>query len=437
MSRTILLVLDDAADSGAVQKSLDTSQDGPFNVDWVSRGCDAVERLLSPGGESIAAIVVDLFLSDTQGIETFDLLFRASPQIPILVISHLRDQDVARLAVQRGAQDYLLKECLDGYALRKAVNSMLARSAHSQARLQEKEHAQVTLNSIGDAVVTTDVAGNVTYLNPAAESMTGWSRQDASGRPLQQVLRIIDADSREPALNPLELAIRKDKTVGLSANCILIRRDGYETAIEDTAAPIHDWRGQVTGAVIVFHDVGVARAMSLKMSHLAQHDSLTGLPNRLLVNDRLIQAIASARRHRQLLAVLYVDVDRFKHVNDCLGHAVGDRLLQSIARRLLACVRSTDTVSRLGGDEFVILLSEVACAKDAIRSADKIRAAMARPQRIDHLDMRVTVSLGIAVYPDDGTDAETLLENADLALLRAKAQGRDNIQRSDLRRYAS
>jgi diguanylate cyclase (GGDEF)-like protein/PAS domain S-box-containing protein len=382
----------------------------------------------SPQGERIAGVVVDLFLSDTQGIRTFELLYRASPHVPILVLSSRRDEDVARWAVRRGAQDYLLKERLDDYTLPKTLNSMLERSVYSESMFLEKERAQVTLNSIGDAVVSTDVAGNVTYLNPVAESMTGWSLQEACGRPLQEVLRIIDADSREPALNPVALAILKDMTVGLSANCVLVRRDGYQTAIEDTAAPIHDGRGQVTGAVIVFHDVGVARAMSLRMSHLAQHDSLTGLPNRVLLNDRLNQAIEMARRHSQSLAVLYVDVDRFKHINDSLGHAVGDRLLQSIARRLVACVRSSDTVSRHGGDEFVVLLSEVGSAEDALRAADKILAAMAAPQRIDQLDLHVTVSLGIGLYPDDGTDAETLLENADRALLRAKADGRGNSQ---------
>ena len=196
-----------AADASVVQKLLANSRDGPFNIEWVTRCCDGVERLLSPHGERIAAIVVDLFLSDNQGIGTFELLYRASPHVPILVVSSLRDEDVARLAVQRGAQDYLLKERLDGYTLPKTLNSMLERSAYSEAMFLEKERAQVTLNSIGDAVVSTDVAGNVTYLNPVAESMTGWSRQEACGRPLQDVLRIIDADSREPALNPLALAI--------------------------------------------------------------------------------------------------------------------------------------------------------------------------------------------------------------------------------------
>jgi len=429
MFRNVLLVLSDAAEARAVRRSLVNSRDGPFKVEWV-RGCgDAVKRLGSEGGEQIAALVVDLFLSDSQGIETFDTLLKASPHVPILVLSHLRDEGVARLAVQRGAQDYLLEERLDGHSLSKALTSMLNRSAYyAQALFLEKERAQVTLNSIGDAVISTDIAGTVTYLNPVAEKMTGWSWQEASGRPLQEVLRIIDGDSREPALNPLAMAMLHNKSVGLSANCVLIRRDGHESAIEDTAAPIRDPRGRVTGAVIVFHDVSVARAMSLRMSYLAQHDFLTELPNRLLLNDRLTQAIAAAQRHRTSLAVLFLDVDHFKHVNDALGHGIGDQLLQSIAQRLLTCVRNSDTVSRHGGDEFVVLLSEVARAGDVASTANKILAAVSRPHRIGNQDLSVTVSVGIGVYPDDGTDAETLLENADVALFHAKARGRSTHQ---------
>src|ERR1700704_1113069 len=428
LSRNVLIVLSDAAEATAVRRSLVDSRDGPFKVEWVKRCGDAIKRLGNQRGEEIAAVVVDLFLSDSQGIETFDQLLRASPRVPILVLSHLRDEDVARLAVQRGAQDYLLQEQLDGHSLPKALSSMLERSGYAEALFLEKERAQVTLNSIGDAVISTDVTGHVTYLNAVAESMTGWTRQEASGRPLQEVLRIIDGDSREPALNPLAMAILHNKSVGLSANCVLIRRDGYESAIEDTAAPIHDRRGHVTGAVIVFHDVSVARAMSLRMSYLAQPDFLTELPNRMLLNDRLTQAIASAHRHRTSLAVLFVDVDHFKHINDTLGHATGDELLKSIAQRLVACVRHSDTVSRLGGDEFLVLLSEVGRAQDAAVSADKILAAVSAPYRIAHHVVRVAVSMGIGVYPGDGTDAETLLKNADAALFHAKAQGRGNHQ---------
>jgi diguanylate cyclase (GGDEF)-like protein/PAS domain S-box-containing protein len=428
MFRNVLLVLSDAAEAEAVRCTLVNSCDGPFKVEWVSRCGEAIERLLNQRGEEIAAVVVDLFLADSQGIETFDTLLKAAPHVPILVLSHLRDEDVARLAVQRGAQDYLLQERLDSYSLSKALTSMLERSSYAEALFLERERAQVTLNSIGDAVISTDVAGNVTYLNPVAEKMTGWSWQEASGRPLQEVLRIIDGDSREPALNPLAMAILHNKSVGLSANCVLIRRDGHESGIEDTAAPIRDPRGRVTGAVIVFHDVSVARAMSLRMSYLAQHDFLTELPNRLLLNDRLGQAIASAKRHRTSLAVLFLDVDHFKHINDSLGHGIGDQLLQSIAQRLLTCVRDSDTVSRHGGDEFIVLLSEVARAGDIASTANKIHAAVSRPHRIGNQDLSVTVSVGIGVYPDDGADAETLLENADIALFHAKARGRGTHQ---------
>jgi diguanylate cyclase (GGDEF)-like protein len=164
------------------------------------------------------------------------------------------------------------------------------------------------------------------------------------------------------------------------------------------------------------------------MSYLAQHDFLTALPNRMLLNDRLTQAIALAHRHGKLLAVLFLDVDHFKQINDSLGHAIGDQLLKSIAHRLVSCVRSSDTVSRQGGDEFVVLLSEVAHAEDVGRTADKTLAAVSRPHRIEQQDLHITVSVGIGVYPTDGADAETLLKSADVALFQAKSNGRSNRQ---------
>jgi len=293
---------------------------------------------------------------------------------------------------------------------------------------EEQERAQVTLNSIGDAVMSTDVRGYVTYLNIVAERMTGWSRGEAAGHPFEEVFRIVDAHTREAIQNPMALAIRENKTVGLTPNCLLIRRDGIEAAIEDSAAPIHDRRGQVTGAVMVFHDVSTARELSLRLSYLAQHDNLTDLPNRVLLNDRLTQAMALAHRHRRKLAVLFLDGDRFKHINDSLGHVIGDRLLQSVAQRLLDCVRRSDTVSRQGGDEFVILLSEVTHPQDAAVSAEKILLAMNAPHRIGQHDVHLTMSIGIVTYPDDGTDAETLVRNADFAMYHAKSSGRNNYQ---------
>ncbi|MGA8274044.1 MAG: diguanylate cyclase, partial [Candidatus Sulfotelmatobacter sp.] len=205
------------------------------------------------------------------------------------------------------------------YLLAKALGSMIERAAIAEALFNEQERAQVTLNSIGDAVMSTDVEARVTYLNTVAENLTGWSRKEAAGRPVTEVFRIIDATTRKAAPIPIALAIRDNKTVVLSTNCVLVRRDGLEAAIEDSTAPIHDRDGQVTGAVMVFHDVSIARAMSSKMLHLAQHDTLTDLPNRILFSSRLTEAIAAAYRYRRKLAVLFLDLDRFKHINDSLA----------------------------------------------------------------------------------------------------------------------
>ncbi len=171
-----------------------------------------------------------------------------------------------------------------------------------------------------------------------------------------------------------------------------------------------------------------ARATSLRMSYLAQHDVLTDLPNRQLLNDRLGGAIALARRYGRQLAVLFVDLDHFKHINDAQGHTSGDQLLKSVAERLLTCIRSSDTVSRYGGDEFLVLLSEIADAGDAAVSVRKIMTALTRPYRIAQHDLHITVSMGISVFPGDGQDAETLIKRADIAMYRAKEQGRDGYQ---------
>jgi diguanylate cyclase (GGDEF)-like protein len=181
----------------------------------------------------------------------------------------------------------------------------------------------------------------------------------------------------------MQMAIGQDRTVHLPANCILVRRDGFEIPIEDSVSPIHDRKGQATGAVIVFRDVSAARASALQMAHSAEHDFLTGLPNRMLLNDRVGQAIALASRHSKKIAVLFLDLDGFKHINDSLGHPIGDKLLQSIAKRLVACGRASDTVSRQGGDEFVVLLSELEQSIDAATTARKMLQAVANPHSID------------------------------------------------------
>jgi diguanylate cyclase (GGDEF)-like protein/PAS domain S-box-containing protein len=310
-----------------------------------------------------------------------------------------------------------------------AIRADITELKRAEAALfAEKERAQVTLNSIGEAVVCTDIVGNITFLNIVAEKMTGWTCAEAFGKPLGEVFQILDGETRKLVADPLETAIKENKTVKLTPNCILIRKDGSESPIEDSAAPIHDRFGLVTGAVVVFHDVTEARAMTTEISHIAQHDILTDLPNRLLLKDRITQAIVAARRNHTKVAVLFLDLDGFKDINDSLGHAVGDNVLQSVAKCLVSCVRSSDTVSRLGGDEFVVLLSGIKQPSDAGIAARKILAAITASHTFDLHDLQLMASIGLSTYPEDGQDAESLLKNADTAMYQGKKRGHNNYQ---------
>jgi diguanylate cyclase (GGDEF)-like protein/PAS domain S-box-containing protein len=303
-----------------------------------------------------------------------------------------------------------------------------ARKNAEDALFQEHERAEVTLSSIGDAVVTTDANGNISYLNPIAESMTGWSDVSARGRPLEEVFRIINIHSRETVPNPLAQAMQENRIVELAADSLLITRSGAETAIEDSAAPIRDRAGNVIGGVLVFHDVSEMHALAVRMARMAHHDALTDLPNRLLLRDRLAQAISAATRNEQRLALLFCDLDRFKQVNDSFGHAYGDALLKEVAKRLVSCVRASDTVSRQGGDEFLVLLNDVQDTPSIAATAEKIRAALCTPYEINDQQVHVGVSIGISIFPDDSVDEHALIKNADAAMYEAKANGRDRFQ---------
>ncbi|MBX9713143.1 MAG: EAL domain-containing protein [Pseudomonadaceae bacterium] len=421
----VLIVTSQSNDAKALSEVLQDASDGPYAIESLTLLAPALARIDSG---DIDVILVDLSLPDSQGIATFDQLFAVAPQIPILILSGTEEEELANLAVQRGAQGYLSKGYFESYLVPQSLRNIIQRKAVEESVFMEKARAEITLNSISDAVIGTDMNGNVDYLNVAAEKMTGWPREDARGKPISVVMQIINGATREPRRNPIELVLEQDQEMQLTAGTILIRRDGRECAIEDSAAPIHDANGQLSGAVIVFHDITDAQATALKMAYLAQHDFLTNLPNRVLLNDRISQAIAVAERRRSHLGVLFLDLDNFKLINDSLGHSIGDRLLQSVAQRLTACVRRSDTVSRQGGDEFVVLLTEDNFAEDAALTAEKILTAMAQSHVLDGQQLLVTTSIGISTYPADGLNAETLIKHADSAMYQAKERGRNNYQ---------
>jgi len=420
----ILLIENDQQSANRICAALTATADSSFDIEWVRHLAEGLDRLSKKG---IAAVLLNLALPDSQGIETFDKLCSAAPDVPILILGGNVSEVLAKLAVGRGAQDYLLPDHLD-YTLRRALRNAIERKNVEDALYLERERAVVTLSSIGDAVLSTDISGHITYLNLVAETMTGWRNDEAVGRPLAEVFRIIDGATRKAARDPMEMAVEQNRTVGLTVNCILVRRDGFEAAIEDSAAPIRDRSGNVVGAVIVFHDVTGARARSEQMTHFAQHDALTDLPNRVVLNEHISHSILLAQRHRGHVAILFLDLDRFKDVNDSQGHATGDKLLKSISQRLLSSVRRADTVCRLGGDEFVVLLSEIAHPNDAASCAEKILGSLKSPHLVEGNDFQVDCSIGISIYPRDGMDAETLIKNADAAMYSAKEKGINHFQ---------
>jgi diguanylate cyclase (GGDEF)-like protein/PAS domain S-box-containing protein len=384
-----------------------------------------LQAILESGGDDVAeAIVLAIKAHDPLWKMELQALQSAVPQLPVLALVE-SDAALGEEALRCGAYDYLLDEEIEPTMLRKALNRALNRKTTEHSLFQSHERAEVTLGSIGDAVIVTDFAGSITYMNKAAESLTGWDGSEADGRGFPEVIRINHPGNPAKPLNPMALAITENKVVRLPPGCRLTKRDGTRIAIDDSASPLHDRRGRVSGAVMVFRDVTHAQELADRVAHLAHHDALTGLPNRLLLEDRLTQAIAAGHRASSKLALLFIDVDRFKSVNDLFGHATGDALLMLITRHLLDGVRASDTVCRQGGDEFLIVLPSISKRQDAARVADKIQSSLAGTHHLKDCELHVSVSIGIAIHPDDGTTMESLIQSADLAMLDAKQRGRN------------
>lgn len=308
------------------------------------------------------------------------------------------------------------------------VEIALQKTKFLNAIWEEKERAQVTLHSIGDAVITTDARGKVEFLNPVAENLTGWSSEEAKGLPLTEVFKIFNEETGLPMQNPVEECLKGGLITGVANHTVLIHRSGSRFAIEDSAAPIRNKEGNIIGVILVFYNVTEKREMMRQLTQLAYHDPLTQLPNRVLFHDRLNLALAKARRNQEKVAVLFLDLDRFKLVNDMLGHVMGDCLLKEVALRLSKCMRKSDTIARLGGDEFTLLIPEVNHVEDAARIAQKILDVLHEPFYINGHEFHVSASIGISLYPEDGDDAETLMRHADMAMYRAKEQGLNTFQ---------
>lgn len=354
---------------------------------------------------------------------------RIAEQLKLVLAGQAVSQDIALARNRLPARDGLLtlvprlidNQCAGFMML---LVDITDRKRYEAALFEEKERIRVMLNSIGDAVIATDQQGIVTFMNPIAESLTGWSAQEALGNAIEHVMPLRDGSNEFTLQNPIRLALQENRVVGMALNCKLRSRDGMLFDVEDSASSIRNQEDQITGAIVVFHDVSEARAMAIKMTHLAYHDALTNLPNRMLLQDRILQAIQQAIRSQRRVAMVVVDLDSFKSINDTAGHAVGDALLQQIARRLQASCRSVDTVSRQGGDEFVILLPEISSLDQVSDMVGRMLELITEPVPVNNTRYTLSACIGISLFPDDSDDAEMLYRHADSAMYTAKQLGR-------------
>jgi diguanylate cyclase (GGDEF)-like protein len=354
----------------------------------VDRFSEAARRLSR--NESIDAVILDWDVQDIRGLEAFLVLLGAVPHLPIIVLGDEPSLAQQMDLIEHGAQDYLLKRRANTDAVICMVHSAIARKSRERTFLCDKTRAETTSNSIGDPLRSS-----------AAKSGVGF---------------------------PAPVAYKLTEGINIGSAQHLVRVDGDHSSIEDSATPSVDRGQSMAGVGAAFHGKSAARAKGSGMTHLAEHDILTSLPNRTLVADRLDQGVAIARRHGRRLAVLLIDLDYFRHINDSVGYRIGDLLLRAVAVRIATCVRNSDTVSREAGDEFIVLLSEISRLEDAALIAEKIRLAVLRPYTIASHHLHLTTSIGISLYPEDSADAAALIRSAHRAMCRAKETGGNKVQ---------
>jgi diguanylate cyclase (GGDEF)-like protein/PAS domain S-box-containing protein len=284
------------------------------------------------------------------------------------------------------------------------------------------------IHGAGVGIFGVDGAGRVTFINPAALRMLGFTREEILGQSAHSLIHHSRADGSDYRVedSPMYSSYTKATESSVTEE-VLWRKEGSCFPVEYYSTPIiRD--GEVMGAVVTFNDITERKQLEEEIQRMAYHDSLTGLPNRNLFSDRLSIALAQARRNQKTVGVAMLDLDRFKDVNDTLGHDAGDLLLKAATERLNAALRKGDTIARFGGDEFVLILPDLKATEDAIQIAQKIVDGFCKPFLIDTNQLTVTTSIGITVYPHDGIDEGILLKNADIAMYQAKQAGRARYQ---------
>lgn len=348
---------------------------------------------------------------------------RQQSGVPIVYLTAHSDEATFRRANITEPYGYVLKP-FEERELAIAIDIALYRHEAERKLRKMEQWLTSTLKSMGDAVIAADLEGKVTFMNQIAETLTGWNNGEALGHRFDEVLRLVDDLSRAPVPDLIRRVIHEEMVIEIG-HSLLIMQNGSERPVDDSAAPIRNSAGEIIGVVVVFRDVAARKQVEEQLHHAATHDTLTGLPNRALLLDRLARIFEYSRRHPEhKYALLLLDLDRFKVINDSLGHLFGDQVLTNVARRLEREVRFPDTVARFGGDEFVILLDGITHVRDALLVAERIHKSLEIPINLGARDLFTAASIGIALSDADNAQPEDVLHNADVALYRAKAAGK-------------
>ncbi len=387
----------------------------------VSTGEDAVREAIR---ESPDLVLMDIMLRGSMdGITASDEIRKRAP-IPIIFLTAYADGQTIERAKATEPSGYLLKPFEE-----KDLHTAIEISLHKHRvnmQLKERERWLSTiLASISDGVVSADGEERIGFMNAVAESLIGRTKDDCLGKKLADVLHLVDEKSGRRIRLSLPGGDGRNKIPALEGRRLLLIRKDRRMPVEIGAASIGGGTSAGDGVVLLLRDISQQREEERKLAFQAIHDPLTELPNRILFNDRLTLALTAAARRKQMIAVLMLDLDHFKEVNDTLGHAAGDLLLKSVGNRLFKLLRKSDTIARIGGDEFIVLLPDILRVEMAVRVAGRIQRALKRALNVGERKIPVSASIGIAVYPGDGENAETLTRNADIAMYAAKEAGRN------------
>ncbi len=379
-------------------------------------------------------IIMDIrIIGEMDGISTAQIIVNQF-DIPIIYSTAHSDDETLNRAKQTEPAGYIIKP-FDERELRTNIELALYRNKINK---QLKDHAQwlaTVLKSIGDGVITTDQQGKVTFINAIAEKLTGWPYIEALGKDVRDIFILFNELTKAPLDNPIYQVLKTGKLYTLPQNTLLISKDGTQIPIEDSIAPIashsgsiplKNGKGDISGAVLVFRDVTQKRLTAHKLHRKAFYDDLTGLPNRAWIRERLTDALNRYQRTDQnySFAVMFLDLDRFKIVNDTLGHNMGDVLLTEVASRLQSSIRSIDTVARLGGDEFAILLELPQNIQETVKIAQRIEKAIAKPFKLGNNQVLTKASIGIVFSSREYNNIDDMIRDADISMYRAKSQGK-------------